>query len=227
MRRILSQLCAVVLLFGLSEQAYADLADDLPNEKPTSTTPLPADKKTNDGKTSVDKDNKSNTDSTVPELMPESSNQSNTKKTGGKKKFSSFDSGSSPIEYTSVGGLNANREKGYIEMLKEVKIRQGDLEIYSDSARADIDPASEDITQILVDGNVRVKKIDPETGKLISAQAQQAIYYRLANKIEFKGAAKLNRGGDNLEGDIITYNLLTGDIHVSRPKGVLSEDLKK
>jgi lipopolysaccharide transport protein LptA len=220
-----------VLSFGLlsmSFSARADLDDELPQLPQKLKNPLKVEESQQTTPSTPPKDAAPGLDSsTSPDLEkgknkdPAQGSSGNAKAVKGKKSFSAFEA-NTPIEYFSLG-LKGNRDKGFFELVKEVKVKQGDLDLFADAARVTLEENSDEIGQIVADGNVQVTKVDPQTGALMRGVAQKAIYYRLANRIEFKGQAKITRGSEILEGDSISYNLLTGDFEIMRPKGVLTD----
>lgn len=228
-----SFLCALGV-FGPATALWADLDDQLPQLPSKLQTPSKEEPKQPETKLAPTKASDIGLEQAISPGLENTKNvesqpgaPTGTKAGKGKKSFSAFEA-NTPIEYFSLG-LKGNRDKGYFELVKEVKVKQGDLDLFADAARVTLEENSDEIAQIVADGNVKVTKVDPQTGAMMRGVAETAIYYRLANRIEFKGQAKITRGSEILEGDSISYNLLTGDFEIMRPKGVLSdaEKIKK
>ncbi|TLU66683.1 lipopolysaccharide transport periplasmic protein LptA [Thalassotalea litorea] len=92
--------------------------------------------------------------------------------------------------------------------LDDVKITQGSLTITADVVQVINDPNSQGKSYQAKGKPARFsQRLDD--GKLVEIQAQEITYTPLTSTLVIKGNAKVSQEGSQVQGDIITYNMLT------------------
>ncbi len=202
-----------ICFFLVETMAFADLIDDLnapilPQKPAVSPSPLedPSQKEEKKDQSEITEDVKS---------PPKKSGKKNAKEESGKPE-------DKEIELYGKT-LKAYKQKGYMEIIDDVLIKQGDLELMSDKATAffEKDNKQNKVDKVIATGNVKIKKFNYETKENMRAFAQEAIFYNKKREIHLKGEARLFKGKDKVRGKQIIYNLETGMIEVSEVEGVL------
>lgn len=155
----------------------------------------------------------------APSTKPEQS----AVKDGAKKPVPASDPGNSPklpVRWRS-GGLVAMREQGVTELTKDVVITQGNTELQADHAKIYFDEAADDVSKVVVTGNVRVLRAAESPRDRMKARGNEATFYNKEQTVTLKGNATLERGGDIIRGKTINYQLETGLITVDNVEGVM------
>jgi lipopolysaccharide transport protein LptA len=146
---------------------------------------------------------------------------SNKKKKKNRAKSQTADSKKQPIHFQGLG-LSGIRDKGFIELHKNVVVVQGDFRLESENAKIFFEEKSDQVKRVFAEGNVRIHKIDAETGKVINSTSKTAEFEADEQVVTLKGDAKLLKGDDVITGDYILYNLKTGWIKAEKVKGVVN-----
>ncbi len=144
-----------------------------------------------------------------------------------KKKSVSDDSSKEPVRFTG-GNMQGSLAKGQrtLELVKtpskDLVVTQGDFRLESDKATVFFDKKTDDVFRIEAIGNVKIFKVDPETGKQVRAFAGKVVFFNNERKVVLTQNPKLWRGKEQqLVGKKITYELDTGMIHVDEAEGVM------
>lgn len=144
----------------------------------------------------------------------------------GQKGAASEDS-KQPIHFES-NGLRALKEKGTAELLENVVVTQGTLRLEADKAKIFYDDDIKDVVRVIAEGNVKIFKIDEESGEKIKAYGDRVEFDNKARTVVLDGNARLWRGADLVRGKKISYELDTGWVKADRVAGEVhpSEDKK-
>lgn len=194
------KLIVFMLGFILSSPAFSDLSDDV-DEEPVIVKP----KK----KIKLEKnESKKNSDKKTVLKNP----LKNRSKANKKNK--------TPVKFESLG-LRATKEKGYIELEKEVVVRQEDFKLTAKKAKIYINEHTDEVKNVIATGNVRVFNKDETTGKKIKAKGQKIIFNAEKQTVTILGNARLWRDKDLIRGKKILYNLNTGWIEANKVKGIV------
>lgn len=111
--------------------------------------------------------------------------------------------------------LEADTKKRIIEFYGNVKARSEEFELNCQrlwiypKAKREKDDKGWEIEKLIAKGNVMVKRVSGET-----VEAQEAIYYPEADRIELSGSPVLTRGGDSVRGQRMEINLRENKIRV-------------
>ncbi|MFK7873138.1 MAG: lipopolysaccharide transport periplasmic protein LptA [Oligoflexales bacterium] len=135
------------------------------------------------------------------------------------KKMNQNEQSKLPIHYSSQN-LRGTREAGLLELKTAVTVTQGSLKVTSDNAKIHF-TEQEEMERVEALGHVKIHTIDPESGKKVRAHSDELTYHEQDRIITLSGHAKLWRGDDMLQGQVIQYNLDTGWIKVQKVKGQL------
>ncbi|WP_394172740.1 lipopolysaccharide transport periplasmic protein LptA [Thalassotalea litorea] len=92
--------------------------------------------------------------------------------------------------------------------LDDVKITQGSLTITADVVQVINDPKTQG-KSYQAKGKPAYFSQRLDDGKLVEIQAQEITYTPLNNTLVIKGNAKVSQEGSQVQGDIITYNMVT------------------
>lgn len=140
-------------------------------------------------------------------------------KGGAKKKAPSEKSdGQQPVEF-QTDGLNGLREKGYVELEKNVVVTQGSMRLEADHAQAYYDEVTRELIKVVCDGNVKMFKTDEDSGEKIKALGDSAVFMNKERKVTVEGNARLWRGNDLVRGKKIVYEMDSGWIRADRVAG--------
>ncbi len=123
-----------------------------------------------------------------------------------------------PIRFEGEG-LLGKRKDGVLELVKNVKITQGDF--YLESDRAKIFFEKDEAQKFYALGRVKMRTRDEKTGEPVEAQGDEAEYMVKEEILILKNHATLKRGKDEMKGDLIEYNKKTGWIKGDKIQGVV------
>ena len=132
-----------------------------------------------------------------------------------------------PVHFESKG-LRALKEKGTAELIENVVVTQGTLQMEAEKAKIFYDDNIKDVVRVIAEGNVKIFKIDEESGEKIKAFGDRVEFDNKARTVVLDGNARLWRGADLIRGKKITYELDTGWVKADRVAGEVhpSEDKK-
>ena len=117
--------------------------------------------------------------------------------------------------------LSGIKRLGTMELHKNVKVSQGDFKLEAENAKVFFDTQNDEVEKVIAKGTVKMSKVDPQTGELIRAYSQIAEFNAINQTVELIDKAKLIRGEDVIRGQIIVYDLKTGQLKASKVKGVV------
>ncbi len=123
-----------------------------------------------------------------------------------------------PVEFQSEG-LRGLREKGYVELEKNVVVTQGSMRLEADHAQAYYDEVTKELIKVVCDGNVKLFKTDEDSGDKIKAYGDSVVFLNKERKATMEGNARLWRGSDLVRGKKIDYEMDTGWIRADRVAG--------
>lgn len=230
-----------VLIF-FSSSAFADFLDEDDNVQPvpknenvptdpTPASPTPADKlktqklnqaqpKTEQGRDKIKNSATSSGSQTI--LEPKSKAKRETKQN------SAVEDSKQPVQFESKG-LQALKEKGTAELIDDVVVTQGTMRMEADKAKIYYDDNVKDVVRVVAEGNVKIFKIDEETGEKIKAFGDRVEFDNKLRTVVLDGNPRLWRGADLVRGKKIIYELDTGWIRADRVAGEVhpQEDKKK
>jgi lipopolysaccharide export system protein LptA len=126
-----------------------------------------------------------------------------------------------PVRFQSEGAKGA-RSAGTIELMKNVEVTQGSLKLNAENAKVFFDEATNEVAKIVATGNVRVSRIEEDSGQEVKAAGDSMVFYSKTRRVELVGNAKFSRGKDLLQGTKMTYELDTGWIWADKVTGVVS-----
>jgi lipopolysaccharide export system protein LptA len=129
-------------------------------------------------------------------------------------------SADAPIKLKSKGA-KANRQQGLIELVRDVVITQGPLELKSDKAKIFSDQVTKEVIKADVTGNVQINRKANAKDDQISAKADHALFLNKKRVVIMRGNASLLKDGTLLKGRKITYDLKTGWINLEGAEGVM------
>jgi lipopolysaccharide export system protein LptA len=129
-------------------------------------------------------------------------------------------SADAPIKLKSKGA-KANRQQGLIELVRDVIITQGPLELKSDRAKIFSDQVTNEVIKADIAGNVQINRKSNAEGDRISAKADHALFLNKKRVVIMRGNASLLKDGTLLKGRKITYDLKTGWINLEGAEGVM------
>lgn len=163
-------------------------------------------------------------DITISSPVTPKSKSSDKKKGDDKKKK---DQSKLPVKFKGDGQTTYSREAGVITLQENVVITQGDLRLQSDKARVKFlknANSKEEVDEVLITGQVKVSKFDPNPMDRIVAHGDKAVFYNSEQKIRLIGNARLYRGGDLMKGKQIIYEIETGIVLVDQAKGIVQPE---
>ncbi len=131
-----------------------------------------------------------------------------------------------PVRWKSKG-LKATKEKGVMELSQDVTVTQGDLQLKANHAKIYYDEKSDEVSRVVVTGNVRITKSAPDPKDRLTGVGNEGVFYNSDRKVILRGNAQLIRGDDVLRGKQINYELDTGWISVDNVEGVMQPGDKK
>lgn len=143
-----------------------------------------------------------------------------------KKNESKIDTQHEPINFQS-DNLTGIRRDGMVELIENVVVTQSDLRLESNKAKIFFDEASKEVKNLFAFGNVKITKKDEVSGKPIKAFGESAEYDNEKQIMTLRGDAKLYKGDDVINGNVIYYNLKTGWIKAEQVKGVVNPSSNK
>jgi lipopolysaccharide transport protein LptA len=142
------------------------------------------------------------------------------KKGKGGSKRSADENSKLPVTFESQG-LRGTRKAGLLELQKEVIIKQGDFRMDADQAEVIMDQKTEEVDHVVANGNVKMTKVDPETGEKVKASADTVTFNAGKQTVTLSGNAKFSRGHDLVRGKTITYDLKSGWLNADKVEGVV------
>jgi lipopolysaccharide export system protein LptA len=128
------------------------------------------------------------------------------------------DDSKQPVHFESKG-LRGLREKGTVDLIENVIVEQGTMRLEADHAKVYFDEAAKDVTKVVADGNVKMFKIDEDSGENIKAFGNEVVFDNSARTVVLEGNARLWRGADLVRGKKITYEMDSGWIRADRVAG--------
>lgn len=195
----------------LAPLAYADLSDDVDDE-PLPQKEILVPKKPAAPKTKPPAQKSKKTKKPIASEAPSASAKKPAKKPSKEKQ---------PVRFTSVGA-RGNRDKGLIELKKKVRVFQEDFSLSSNKATIFLNKKTDEVDRVEATGNVRLEKVDVQTGERIKAKAQSAVFYEKEQKVVLRGNASFMRGKDLIKGKVITYEMDSGWISAEKVDGIVS-----
>ena len=128
-----------------------------------------------------------------------------------------------PVHFTSQG-LKGLREKGLVELMKDVLVTQGDLKIEADNAQVFFNEESKEVKKIIAMGQpVKMSNIDPNTGEKLEAVGNQVEFNNSERVVLLEGNARIKKGNNStIKGKKITYELDSGWIKADKVAGEIS-----
>lgn len=118
--------------------------------------------------------------------------------------------------------VTGQRQKGELELVGNVEIKQDDAELYSDRAKVYTMKGTTRAERAIAEGNVRFFKAASENSLPIKAVADKVIYEIATRTIELQGKPKLWRGEELIQGQVIRVNLETSAVTIEGAQGVVS-----
>jgi lipopolysaccharide export system protein LptA len=213
-----------IFLFGLSSPAFADLIDDEPTTEPSIQPIQPTQPK---AKTNLPSDSQSvkpvkkifePTSSPTPKKSGATSGVLAPKGPKNGKQKSKKKDGTQPVHFES-NGASALQEKGTLELLDNVVVTQGSMRMEADRAKIFYDEDKKDVDRVVAVGNVKMFKIDEDSGEKIQAFGDEVVFYNKKRTVTMAGNARLWRGADLVRGKKITYEMDSGWIRADRVIG--------
>jgi lipopolysaccharide export system protein LptA len=128
------------------------------------------------------------------------------------------DDSKQPVHFESKG-LRALKEKGTAELIQDVVVTQGTLRLEADKAKIYYDDDVKDVVRVVAEGNIKIFKVDEESGEKIKAFGDRVEFDNKARTVVLEGNARLWRGADLVRGKKITYELDSGWIKADRVAG--------
>lgn len=128
------------------------------------------------------------------------------------------DDSKQPVHFESKG-LRALKEKGTAELIQDVVVTQGTLRLEADKAKIYYDDDVKDVVRVVAEGNIKIFKVDEESGEKIKAFGDRVEFDNKARIVVLEGNARLWRGADLVRGKKITYELDSGWIKADRVAG--------
>jgi lipopolysaccharide transport protein LptA len=128
------------------------------------------------------------------------------------------DDSKQPVHFESKG-LRALKEKGTAELIQDVVVTQGTLRLEADQAKIYYDDDVKDVVRVVAEGNIKIFKVDEESGEKIKAFGDRVEFDNKARTVVLEGNARLWRGADLVRGKKITYELDSGWIKADRVAG--------
>lgn len=128
-----------------------------------------------------------------------------------------------PVHFTSQG-LKGLRERGLVELMKDVLVTQGDLRIEADNAQVFFSEESKEVKKIVALGQpVKMSNIDPNTGEKLEAIGNQIEFNNADRVVLLEGNARIKKGNNStIKGKKITYELDSGWIKADKVAGEIS-----
>ena len=123
--------------------------------------------------------------------------------------------------------LSGFRKLGTVELKENVKVNQGDFYLESETAKVFFDVSSDEVKKIIAVGSVKIRKVDPVSGVLVKASSRKVEFDAEGQTIKLIDDAKLKRGDDLINGQVINYDLQTGKLVASKVKGTVTPQEKK
>lgn len=224
---------ALADLLDEEEPVYPNIpSSEIPPQHPTEATPPEPPIKSNSA-TPKNTKTKANAEGSKPKSSGASSGsqtilepKAKTKQKG--KKTPAVDDSKQPVHFESKG-LQALKEKGTAELIDDVVVTQGTMRLEADKAKIFYDDEVKDVVRVVAEGNVKIFKIDEETGEKIKAFGDKVEFDNKLRTVILDGNPRLWRGADLVRGKKITYELDTGWIRADRVAGEVhpQEDKKK
>lgn len=234
-KNLLFGFACLLVLTSRSAVIYADLIDEMdgaeerskdqiendkptleqaPDEKTDKNTPnnVISNKQKKQKSEKINATEKSNSDKSI--------NQSTNQETLKKEDKPNIRNEDIPVQFEGEG-FSGFRKQGTVELLKNVKITQGDFGLEADRAKVFFDTSTDEVKTVIASGHVRVRKKDPKSGELIMADSDVAEFAAKDQIVTLKGHAKLVRGKDVIKGAVIQYDMKTGWIKADKVQGVV------
>ena len=128
-----------------------------------------------------------------------------------------------PVNFTSQG-LKGLREKGLVELVKDVLVTQGDLKIEADNAQVYFSEDTKEVQRIVALGQpVKMSNIDPNSGEKLEAYGNQIVFDNSDRVVHLEGNARIKKGSNStIKGKKITYELDSGWIRADKVAGEIS-----
>ena len=131
-----------------------------------------------------------------------------------------------PVKFESLTA-NGSKDGGVIVLEKEVLVTQDDLKITAEKATIKVNPATNEVIEVIAVGNVHFSRRDPETGQPVTSDSKEAVFNNSNRTVVLKGDPKLMRGTDVVKGKQIIYDLNTGWVKATRVEGVVQPTKKQ
>ena len=137
---------------------------------------------------------------------------------GPKRTTGARDDAKKPITWQSIG-LRGLKESGTVELIDEVLVSQGSLNVTADYAKVFFDNEESEVDKVVAEGNVKMSKVDEGSGERIKAFGDRVYFLNGERKVILEGNARLWRGGNLIQGKKIVYEMETGWVHADRVSG--------
>ena len=108
-----------------------------------------------------------------------------------------------------------------MHLIEGVVVTQGDIELTANKATVKFSEDTQDVEQVSAIGNVKILKESKPPEDKITGEAQEAVFFPERQVVILKKKAKITKGNDTLKGDLINYNIASGNIKVESVSGVL------
>ena len=142
-------------------------------------------------------------------------------KDDGKKQYKTGRNNSDlPVEYKSEG-IRAAKEANIIELKKDVEVKQGDFKMNANSAIIYFNGETEEVKEVIAEGNVKIYKGAPDTGGVVKARGNKMTFDAEKQIVIIVGNARLWRGDDLMKGRKIIYNMKTGWVNAEKVEGIV------
>jgi lipopolysaccharide export system protein LptA len=123
-----------------------------------------------------------------------------------------------PVHFKSEG-LKGLRERGEVELMQNVVVTQGTMRLEAQHAKIFFDEKAHDVVKVVADGDVKMFKVDEDSGEKIKAFGNEVVFDNKARTVVMEGNARLWRGADLVRGKKITYEMDSGWIFADRIAG--------
>lgn len=227
-RELVVLLISLIALF--SRTVFADLADSY--EESSKANEIKKEKETFNQKKqeTQDLEDKTVKAPTAKSAYPEQAQPKKIEKKGHtekKKKNEKKDEAKhEPINFQS-DNLTGVRHDGVVELIENVVVTQADLRLEANKAKIFFEEKSKEVKNLFAFGNVKITKKDEVSGKPIKAFGDTAEFDNEKQIMTLRGDAKLYKGDDVINGNVIFYNLKTGWIKAEQVKGVVNPSSNK
>lgn len=205
------------------QAAWADLLDEAPATAPvTGDTPSKANNPAVGSEGSKGNAEKKKTKPTTTPSQAKPTNKGTVtlapKGGAGKAQKPAVDDEKQPVQFESKG-LRALKEAGTAELIDNVIVTQGSMRLEADRAKVYYDDAAKDVRRVIAEGNVKVFKVDADSGEQIKAFGERGEFDNELRVVVLEGDARLWRGADLVRGKKISYELESGWIKADRVAG--------